>query len=312
MLELFSCIRREDMNIPLAKASNKTKKPRLSMGLNARGGGETNTASVFLSGDDDDEDGHDEVDPTGRAAVNRAIAQEQAALRARAAAAAANQPQDDIYDYDKAYDSFHPPLQDATVQSKEKDGPRQSRYIQDLMQTAAQRQMERDIAQERKVARELTAEEAEDPELRHKERFVTASYRRKLEERKLWQDRQAQLDERDAQPSADGGMAIASFYGNLIKKNGESLKMEHPTSQPEPSTEDNVDGVPPRLNDTARSQNERKNDTEPPVTEQGEEDRVERRKRMRRLREEKVQQARLRYLLRHGLQDSVDATTMAA
>ena len=255
--------------------------------------------------EEEDDDAAPDDTMTGRAAVNRSIAQEQAALRARAAAAA---KEEDIYDYDNAYDSFHAP---PAVSSGHSEAPRTSRYIQDLMQAAELRKIERDIAQERKVARELTAEEAVEPELRHKERFVTASYQRKLQERKLWQERQEEQDQLDAAAQPDGEMAMASFYGNMTRKNMEAASLkEKQMSSNHPMIEvSTADGVEPSLLDANNIVPE---DIAPEVP-QGkefatkEEDAVQRRNRIRQLRQEKVQQARHRYIKRHGLDASAVA-----
>lgn len=66
----------------------------------------------------------------------------------------------------------------------------QSRYIEALLDKAVERKREQDIRYERQLLRER---EAEDHLFGDKDVFVTAAYRRKLEEDKLWQ---AQQDKR--------------------------------------------------------------------------------------------------------------------
>lgn len=68
----------------------------------------------------------------------------------------------------------------------------QSRYIEALLDKAVERKREQDIRYERQLLRER---EAEDHLFGDKDVFVTAAYRRKLEEDKLWQ---AQQDKRCA------------------------------------------------------------------------------------------------------------------
>lgn len=68
--------------------------------------------------------------------------------------------------------------------------PPQSRYIEALLDKAVERKREQDIRYERQLLRER---EAEDHLFGDKDVFVTAAYRRKLEEDKLWQ---AQQDKR--------------------------------------------------------------------------------------------------------------------
>ena len=106
------------MNISLSAATSKKKKPKtakLGFGLNARGGN-------VLGGDDDDDDDDKDSDqqdddnntaPDARAVVNQALRKEQNALRQRAQkelqqAAMAAGNEDNIYDYDAAYESFQP------------------------------------------------------------------------------------------------------------------------------------------------------------------------------------------------------------
>lgn len=85
------------------------------------------------------------------------------------------------------------------------------------MKAARERQQERDVVHERKMVREQAAEEDADPAvLRGKEKFVTAGYRRKLEERQLWEaaqeDRRRAEEENDVTKREEG---MANFYGNF-------------------------------------------------------------------------------------------------
>ncbi len=63
----------------------------------------------------------------------------------------------------------------------------QSRYIESLLDKAVERKREQDIRYERQLLKER---EAEDHLFGDKDKFVTAAYRRKLEEDKLWQTEQ--------------------------------------------------------------------------------------------------------------------------
>lgn len=169
---------------------------------------------------------------TRREAVNYSIVQQQEALRARAMAVASlsvnrNDATDeaDIFDYDGAYDSFHLEKDDnnnkksssATDTSQMVEG-KKSRYIQDLLHAANIRKQERDLVYERKMALEQAAEEEADPALRGKDKFLTASYKRKLEERKVWeaeQVKQQRIEEANDVTKRKEGMA--SFYGNFSR-----------------------------------------------------------------------------------------------
>ena len=209
------------MNINLAAASKK-KKPaaKLGFGLNQRGSNKPN--NIFMAADDDSDDDDEPAAAvtaeTARAAVNREIAAEQAALRKRARekmAAAGGE-----YDYDGAHETSNAAQKTTTTDTTAGTGAgtaRKSRYIADLLQAAEKRKQERDVVHERKVAREQTAEEEADADLAGKEKFVTAAYKRKLEERQLWlqkdQDTQREEELSDVTKKT-GGAAMASFYGN--------------------------------------------------------------------------------------------------
>jgi coiled-coil domain-containing protein 55 len=334
------------MNIDLSKASlvfgksgsastnnNKNRGQSLSMGLNTRGGG-----NVFQTGDNDDDDSSssshgDEPTLTGRKAVNQIIAREQAAIRERALTAIAPDSVDpQIYDYDGAYDSFAKQAQPITAtegSQKRQDGAgeRKSRYIEDLMKNAEKRKIERDIIYERKVAREQETEEDLDPECRGKERFVTAAYKRKLEERKLWQQEEEKLriqeENNDVTKQSDG---VAAFYGNLNRniamgggENSKTSQIKKDVDDKEHLRSDSALGFLQGF-DRAEDDNEMKEENkhpdgmesktlQPPTApektsrtaaaqETNEDDREQRRKQMRLLREQKIDQARSRYFER--------------
>jgi coiled-coil domain-containing protein 55 len=215
------------MNINIG--SKKKKKANIGFGLNNRGGSKAIVQSnnVLLDGSDDDDDEEDE-NLSGKAQVNKQIAAEQAALRKRAqAAAAAIQDKDpSVYDYDGAYDSFQPggggsssnTANTNTNKSSEEQAGK-SRYIGDLLKAAKKRERERDVIYERKVAREQEEEDAQ-ADYKGKEKFVTKAYKRKLEERKQWEaeeEEKQQEEDRNDVTKKTGGMLVASFYGNFSK-----------------------------------------------------------------------------------------------
>ena len=292
------------MNISLSGNATKKKPKKLNMGLNV------------LGGDDSDDDDEAESGPRSdsRTAVNKALLTEQAALRKRARAAAVAQDTN-IYDYDGAYESF----KQKPEENAPKEAERKSRYIGDLVKAAEKRKRERDIAYERKVAREQAAEEA-DSDFRGKDKFVTAAYKRKLEERKLWQaeeDRKEEEEKANDVTKKTGGLAMANFYGNLNRNvafGGESDNVE-------------IDDTPhDSLGANARetgSSNERLgnangkasftdgfeiasgatdgNDRNVGQGDEPEKDPEELRKRKRIARQKKVKEARERYFQRHGM-----------
>jgi coiled-coil domain-containing protein 55 len=211
------------MNINLGNTKKKQTKASIGFGLNSRGAKEAakKTSNVF-----DDDDANDSDDPdnnatkdkelSGREQVNQQIAKEQAALRARALAAAAAIKDPSIYDYDGAYDSFQPQGDD---KSKVEVKDRKSRYVSDLLINSKKRERERETIHERKVAREQAEEDAHE-DFRGKEKFVTKAYKRKLEERKQWEAKEEEErrteEENDVTKKTDGA-AFGNFYGNFSK-----------------------------------------------------------------------------------------------
>jgi coiled-coil domain-containing protein 55 len=290
------------MNINLTKLASKVKeKKRLKLGLNVIG------SSAFRA--DQESSSEEEENISGREAVNRSIAREQAALRVRAAAAAAEGTVDpSLYDYDGAYDSFH---SNTKKEESDKETSKESRYIGDLLKAADQRQQERDMAYERKIARDQAVEEMAEPDLRGKEKFITAAYKRKLEERKVWQGREEEQQKleaaSDVTKQSDG---MASFYGNLTKNvamGGERVepKSEKPVLELPPPHGGMQDKAPsvghykePEQGDETREALQPEDDCKANV-EVGD-DPEERRHQMRLIRERKVEAARARYFERHS------------
>jgi coiled-coil domain-containing protein 55 len=221
---------------------------------------------------------------------------------------------DDVYDYDGDYDSFK--RDGDSKKNKEED--RKSRYIGDLVKAADKRNRERDVINERKVAREQATEDAE-ADYRGKDKFVTAAYKEKLEERKLWQaeeDKQRREEETNDVTKKTGGIAMANFYGTLNRNvamgattsNRDGGPSEQESSQRRES-DSNVhnESEPTKLSftdgfETAESNPDDKQKTAGNDNEEAdEEDPTTRRRHKRKRREQKVNEARERYLKRHGI-----------
>jgi coiled-coil domain-containing protein 55 len=184
------------MNISLSSAAKKQqkKKAKLSYGLTTK----SDAPNVFGGGDDED----DEDEGNGRDQVNRALLREQDALRQRASAA--------MYDFDGTYEN-----KETAAQKEQEPKKKESRYMKDLLQQAKKRNYERDMAHERKLARE---QEAEEGEFGGKEKFITSAYKKALEERELWkkeEQQQLKQDELDDVKKRKDG--LLGFYGNFNK-----------------------------------------------------------------------------------------------
>ncbi len=200
------------MNISLKKGINKKKS--LGYGLNGRS---TSDNNVF--GDNEEESSDDEETGNARQRINRQISKEQAALRQRAQVVMASSSDGGIFDFDGAYESFH-----KHDDKEEKDiaagKERKSRYIKDLLETAKKRQRDREVVNERKIAKEQALED-EQEDFAGKEKFITKAYRKKLEERTQWEaeeeDRRRSEEANDVTKQTTAGAAMATFYGNFSK-----------------------------------------------------------------------------------------------
>ena len=217
----------------------------------------TTSKNVFDDGDDDDDSNSDDngESGTGREEVNKQIVREQAARRRRAQADLASVKDKSMYDYDGAYDSFQTKADDT---SKEEKKEQKSIYIGDLMKMAKVRERERDGIYERKIAREQAEEDNKDEYL-GKEKFVTNSYKRKLQERKQWEAEQVEKEreeEANDVTKKSAGAAFAGFYGNLNRNT--KTKKSDDVDQNENEKAEDEDGNDNKLSE--ENENEIDND----------------------------------------------------
>ena len=309
---------KDTMNISLSSAGNKKQKKggsSLAFGLNNRKKSTNPSSNVF--GDDGDSSDNDSDDGTNhgmsrRDVVNKQIAREQAALRRRAQAdlASANDTAG-VYDYDGAYDSFRPTAE--STAKPEVDKEKKSKYIGDLLKAAKVRERERDAIYERRNAREQAEEEA-NADYRGKEKFVTKSYKRKLQERKQWEAEQEQKEREEEANDVTkkaAGSAFAGFYGNLNRsamteqtsKSDEVNDSVGGKGQEDSKPSDDDDDFDPRqgfLGGFERSSQPDTSDANKDgfATVQDEDETKAPTLSMREIREKKVAEARVRYLQR--------------
>jgi len=175
-------------------------------------------ASIFGGADDDDAP----VDP--RAEMNARLKAQEAAQQRRAAAQAAKAAQVDpsIYDYDGVYDDMKAQeLEKATARAGLKNagggGTKKpgARYIGALQQACRVREREFDRVYERQLLKEQEQEKAEFGET---ERFVTAAYKKQLQESRKWDAEDARMDALEEKTSAPQS-GMHGFYSNLLTKN---------------------------------------------------------------------------------------------
>lgn len=184
-------------------------------------------ALAAFASDSDSEDDNRE-DPMGRAAVNRRLAEAQAAQAALVGkeTVAAVREDPNVYEYDEVYESVHADRTSAAAakeeaREKEKKAPR---YIGNLLEQAKMRAVEQDRVYDRKLAKER---EEGDKEFGQAEmKFVTSSYKRKLMEQQKWEMAEKLEEEKEKAAEEDmkkkgGGLGggMAGFYTNLLTKN---------------------------------------------------------------------------------------------
>lgn len=198
--------------------------------------------------DGDDEDVEEQVDQgkkhagvSARKAQIRAVnerlklAERQAGMHAeRALAEAREQGMEEAFQYDQGFEEFS-----STAKQKKKDEqetelnqePKQSLYIGRLLETARQRDLQREIAFEKAKRREREAEiEGTVGVSSSSEVFVTSAYKKRLEERaEFEQSEQA----REAEESKRAGQGMGGFYSNLMG----SMMISTAQSAPEKPTQ---------------------------------------------------------------------------
>jgi coiled-coil domain-containing protein 55 len=125
-----------------------------------------------------------------------------------------------VFDYDGLYDEMQSNKKAAIANSNKakQESKKESKYIQNLIQKAQIREIENERIRERKLLKER---QAEDQLYGDKEKFISASYKRKLQEMKKWEEEDARLDAIEAveDVTKKGQEAMAGFYANLLTKN---------------------------------------------------------------------------------------------
>lgn len=142
-----------------------------------------------------------------------------------------------IFQYDEVYDE----IERAKVEEKKSDKKVQKKpkYIQNLLKSADLRKKEQELRKERIIQKEIEAEDAMFPD---KERFVTSSYKAKLEEMQKFEKEQENQDRLEAIGDVMKQNDMSGFYRHLyrqtVEKNEADLGI---VSQPDKSI-DKSDG----------------------------------------------------------------------
>ena len=98
-----------------------------------------------------------------------------------------------IFDYDGHFDGFQDSRKQKLKAADDERVERKSRYIESLIAKQKEREREQDIIYERRLLKER---EKEDHLYGDKEKFVTAAYRKKLEEDRKWLEEEKIADAR--------------------------------------------------------------------------------------------------------------------
>lgn len=244
----------------------------LGYGLNQRNnkkrknrGGLTGFADSDDSSSDDNNSNTAGQQLSGRSAINREIAAEQAALRKRAEAAMASSNMDSaMYDYDGEYDSFalggKKESSSTKTQQKEAAAEKgQSRYISNLLKSSQRRAQEQEVIYERKVAKEQAEEDANNMAYEGKEKFITSAYKKKLAEREAWAKEEEVRAKREAEDDVTqkkgGNFLFAGFGRNVIMgvNNNNKQSSADNTDEVQPK---NDDDIPPIATNDSRQEKE--------------------------------------------------------
>eukprot|EP00894_Picocystis_sp_ML_P000827 jgi/Pico_ML_1/51344/g2397.t1 len=145
---------------------------RLVHGLHER------VANAF--GDEEDEEDEWEDPKKAEAARVAALLARQQKAQAEVAknVEAAVNEDPTVYQYDEVYEDMKMETKKPKVEEKK------PKYVEAILTHAKEREKERDILMERKIAREIEKEAEVYGDV---EKFVTAGYKRKLEERRVTQ-----------------------------------------------------------------------------------------------------------------------------
>jgi len=164
--------------------------------------------------------GEESAEPADERAAMNARLRDMEAARKRKAAAAPAVADASVYDYDGQYDAMKAEelarmSARVGVNCSGDGGRKKARYIGALQSAAKVREREFDRVYERQLLKEQEAETAQFGET---ERFVTAAYKKQLQESRKWDMEDAAATEREEKTSATSA-GMHGFYSNLLTKN---------------------------------------------------------------------------------------------
>ncbi|KAL1918489.1 uncharacterized protein VTP21DRAFT_3149 [Calcarisporiella thermophila] len=170
-------------------------------------------ASIF--GDDADDDYEQDSTPSDyKTVINRSLALHTQQISRKDAKEYEKALSEDptIFDYDAVYDDIKSAEREAERRRKgiDENEEKKPRYIEGLLATAKQRQIDRLRAEEKKIQRER---EQEKEEFGDTESFVTPAYKAQMEELKRLEEEEKKKEE-DELKNKD----MSNFYRNFLDR----------------------------------------------------------------------------------------------
>uniref|UniRef100_A0A0N4ZI87 DUF2040 domain-containing protein n=1 Tax=Parastrongyloides trichosuri TaxID=131310 RepID=A0A0N4ZI87_PARTI len=128
---------------------------------------------------------------------------------------------DDIYDYDGAYDQIQFEKLQKMMKKIDDDEEKKPKYIEKIMEAQKKRELDRFLVEERKIKKEI---EAEKEIYGEKEVFVTSNYKKKLEEmaelQKTEEEKEREEDIANEQILKHGALR-SGVYRSFLNKFGD-------------------------------------------------------------------------------------------
>ena len=216
-----------------------------------------------------------------------------------------------IFEYDSHVDSIREARSKVSSRVVDEKVERRSKYITGLLETAEHRKREQEILKEKRLEKERAAE---DHIFGTKEKFVTSAYRRKMEEEEAWKLEQERKKKEEEEHAVEKKGHMGDFYRNLFKTNVDFSAAEKVETRRRSSGGDGhvlseveeEEEVPPVSCTSQKSDlvvPEEKNDDDgvglvQTAEKDEEEDEDARAERIKREREQKMKEAKERYLAR--------------
>ncbi|KAL4106567.1 hypothetical protein PRIC1_004617 [Phytophthora ramorum] len=190
-----------------------SKKKELSTGFNVFA-----SAAAAQSAEKSDKYATEDVETDTRRRVGAEAARslQQSQVDKVRAQALADDPS--VFDYDAVYDDMKNAREsEASTRAVKREAEKKTpKYIGTLLQQAKIREVENERIRERRL---LNERKADDAMFGDKEKLVSASYKRKLQEMQRWDAEDARLAAMEEQEDVtkQGAHAMAGFYANLNK-----------------------------------------------------------------------------------------------